>query len=73
MSSQIDIQYDLFDPRPTEMSTLKMEMESLKASQDNVRKGLFARHNEMMKLIMQLDKELSAVRNQLELVAKNRK
>ena len=47
-------QYDMFNPEPTENDLLKDQIQQLKISQDNLRKGLFKRHNDMMKLVIDL-------------------
>lgn len=47
------IQFDLFDEL-TDIEILKKEIEDLRIKNDNVRKGLFARHNELAKLYVEL-------------------
>jgi len=41
---------------------LYQEIQDLRASTDKMRKGLFARHNELSKLVGQLQEELSEVK-----------
>lgn len=43
------IQYDLFEPRPTEVEILKMEMKGVRESCDKVRKKLFAENGKLKK------------------------
>ena len=49
----IAIQYDLFQDLPTETEILKKEIEVLRESQDRQRKSLFAKHAELMKIVVQ--------------------
>lgn len=51
------IQLDFFQPL-SEMDILKEEMRQCRASSDKVRKGLFARHNELAKLYMETKNRL---------------
>lgn len=47
----------LFDPPPNELQSLKDEVKTLKESQDKVRRGMFARHNELAKMYLELKNE----------------
>lgn len=47
------IQFDLFNEL-SEIDLLKKELEEVKTSSENVRKGIFARHNALAKLYMDL-------------------
>ncbi len=55
------IQFDLFDERPTEVEMLKMELKKVRESSDKVRKGLFARHNELAKLYLELHDRMNII------------
>ena len=57
------IQYDLFEPKPTELDLIKAEMNELYDRQEKVRKGLFARHNALVKMFMELKKEFDAMKS----------
>lgn len=57
-----EIQLSLFgnnDP----ISLLMQEIETLKRQNDNVRRGLFARHTELAKLVMQQQRELDTLKS----------
>jgi len=43
---------DLFDPPLSEVDILRKEIASLKESQDRQRKSLFAKHAELMKIVL---------------------
>jgi hypothetical protein len=49
----ISLQWDLFEPIPNETDILRKEIQALKESQDRQRKNLFAKHAELMKIVMQ--------------------
>lgn len=52
MSAQLDI----FETN--DLDSLKEEMKKVKATSENVRKGLFARHNELAKMFLDQQKEI---------------
>ena len=54
------MQYNLF--KETELDTLRQEVLELRLSQSNMRRGLFARHTELARIIEQLQMELSSVK-----------
>lgn len=60
----IQIQYDLFEER-TELNILRKEIEAVKRKDDNVRRGLFARYNDMAKTILNLQEEVAELRGAL--------
>lgn len=45
-----------------EISLLKRELQEVRERSENARKGLFARHNELIKLYMQLKEEVEHVK-----------
>lgn len=55
------IQYDLFEEQ-SEINDLRKELLAVKASNDNVRKGMFARHNELMKMLLEHKLEIDRLR-----------
>lgn len=62
----VQVQFDLFK-ETTDVDIMKAEMESLKESLGNVRRGIFARHNEMAKLILAQQEELDFLKVKLGL------
>jgi hypothetical protein len=56
------LQYHLFEEN-SEICLLKREVEEIKHGCDNVRKGIFARHNEMMKLLMKQQEEIDQLKS----------
>jgi hypothetical protein len=60
----IPIQLDLFE-NPSETDMLQKELKALAESQDRLRKGLFARHSELVKLIMIQQKEIDLLKQGL--------
>lgn len=52
------LQYDLFEAFPSEVEELKAELKAVRESSDKVRKGLFARHNELAKLYLDAHQRL---------------
>jgi hypothetical protein len=55
MSAQIE-QLDLFEE--LKFDSLKREMRKVKETSENVRKGIFARHNELAKMFLEQQKEI---------------
>lgn len=59
-----EVQLNLFgnnDP----ISLLMQEIELLKEQNNNVRKGLFARHNELAKLVLKQQEEIDALKSSM--------
>jgi len=52
------MQYDLF--QDDEVNILRQELLQLRLAQSNMRRGLFARHNQLERLVAQLQEELEA-------------
>ncbi len=53
------IQLDLFEDN--EVVLLRNEMQRVRESSDKVRKGIFARHNELSRLWLELDHRLGII------------
>lgn len=45
------VQLDIFEP--SEFELIKQEMKKVKETSENVRKGIFARHNELAKMFLE--------------------
>lgn len=56
-------QLDLFD-NPTEAEELRREIQELRKRNDSLRKGLFARHNELFRLYLDQQKEIENLKCQ---------
>jgi hypothetical protein len=73
----LHVQLDLFDDPTDENIYLKRQMDALVLAQDKLRKGLFARHNELErnfgKQLLEFGEKLEAIERQLFLLAKNTK
>ncbi len=54
------MQYDLFNS--SEIERLNQECENLRCAISNLRRGLFARHNELNRLISELTEEVNQVK-----------
>lgn len=54
------MQYDMF--AQNEITSLKLEIEELKRSRDALRRGIFARHDALLKTVMALQRELQEVK-----------
>lgn len=67
----IEIQYDLFDEK-SEISIIRKEVEAIKQKDDNVRRGLFARYNDLTKTVVRLQEEIDELRG-IYLKSKNKK
>jgi hypothetical protein len=61
------IQFDLFEPIPTELEMMAMDIKAMRESQDRVRKKLFAENSALKKKIM----ELGYLEQRLERLEKN--
>ena len=53
------VQLDFFEPYT--LSVLKNDLEVVKKSNDNVRKGIFARHNQLLKMYNDLQDRLQII------------
>lgn len=58
MSAQI--QFDLFNEL-SELEIVKKELEDVKTRSENVRRGLFARHNALAKMYIELKDRLDSM------------
>lgn len=67
MPIPIQIQYQLFDPIPTEAELCQKQIDALSEQVGNVRRGLFSRHSELAKLYVQqverADKQQQEINN----------
>ena len=57
------IQYDLFEEK-TELNMLRKEVEAVKRKDDNVRRGLFARYNDLTKTVLRMQEEIAELRGE---------
>jgi hypothetical protein len=55
------IQYDLFEERPSEVDELRMQVRAYKESSDRVRKGIFAKHGDLVKRMMDLEGRMQVI------------
>ena len=55
------IQYDLFEEKPTEVDELRIELAAVRLSSDKVRKAMFARHGELVKLYLEANQRLEII------------
>jgi len=73
MSALFEHQLDLFEPQ-TEDFFLRKEMEALSTAQNNLRKGIFARYNDLASkhgaMLLKQQEEIEALKRQLMMVAK---
>lgn len=60
----MNVQLDLFEEND-ELSLMKKEIRGLLERQENVRKGLFARHNDLMKLYIKQQEEIDKLRSMM--------
>jgi len=60
----MDIQQDLFNNSPLDIlkEEMRMELKVVRDRSDNVRRGLFARHNEIVKEQQRLKQELEEMK-----------
>src|ERR1700721_2338889 len=59
---QIAFQQDMFEEK-SELTELRQEMKVVRESADNVRKGIFARHAELMRLVLRQQIEIQELRD----------
>jgi len=57
----LNVQYELFEEND-ELSILKKEMVEMRIRNNNVQKGLFARHNDLAKLYMKQQDEIERLK-----------
>ena len=55
------IQYDLFEERPSEVDELRMQVKAYKESSDRVRRGIFAKHGDLVKRMMDIEGRMQAI------------
>lgn len=55
------MQLDIFEDN-SDIKILRKEVEEIRERSENARRGLFARHNELIKLYMQLKEEMEHVK-----------
>ena len=55
------IQYELFEPRLTEVEELKLELRAVRESCDKVRKSLFAKNGELAKKMVDVSSRLDVL------------
>ncbi len=55
------IQYDLFEPRPTEYEECQIDIKAVRDSNDKVRKKLFAENGELKKRMYFLEERLQVL------------
>ncbi len=59
-------QLDFFkEEKDCEIEALRKEVESIRKSSDKVRRGLFSRHGEITKLVIDIDQRLSLIEKNL--------
>jgi hypothetical protein len=61
---KIAIQYDFFEEQ-SEFNDLKKKVDMISQGADNVRRGIFARHSALMKLVLKQQEEIEELRNHL--------
>lgn len=61
----MQIQLDLFDPEPSELSLMRLELRALEESMGAVRRGLFARHGELGKAYLECKRECEEMREEV--------
>jgi hypothetical protein len=61
---KIAIQYDFFEEQ-SEFNDLKKKVDLISKGADNVRRGIFARHSALMKLVLKQQEEIEELRNHL--------
>lgn len=67
----LHVQLDLFEEQ-TEELFLQKEVNALIKAQDNLRRGLFARHTEMQRTIGRQQEEIEALKRQFALMLRNK-
>jgi hypothetical protein len=72
MACRSELQLDLFE-KCDESTFLRKEMDDLFNAQHNLRRGIFARINDMGKLMIKQQEEIEALQRQFMMVAKSKK
>lgn len=72
MVCRSELQLDLFETFD-ESTFLRKEMDAIVVAQHNLRRGIFARINDMGKLMVKQQEEIEALQRQLMMVAKAKK
>lgn len=67
----LHVQLDLFEEQ-TEELFLQKEIGALIKAQDNLRRGLFARHNELAKAYVKQQEEIEALKRQFLIFQRNK-
>lgn len=67
----VSMQYDMFE-KVDDLSEVKKQIEATQKECGNVRRGLFARHNELANMVLKLIARCDALENQIQIVAKNK-
>lgn len=60
----MQVQYDLFEDND-DISLMKQEIELIDERTRNVQRGLFARHSELVKMVLKQQEEIDRLRNML--------
>lgn len=60
------IQLDLFEEPPTELDMMREDIKDINTSVGKVRRGLFARHGDLAKLYLELEKKTLEMDNKLD-------
>jgi hypothetical protein len=61
----LSLQYDLFEPIPTDTMLCQKQIDALLCQQDRLRKGLFVRHNELAKMIIKQQDEIDRLKQMI--------
>jgi hypothetical protein len=67
----LHVQLDMFEEQ-TEELFLQKEVNALIKAQDNLRRGLFARHTEMQRVISKQQEEIEALKRQFAIIVRNK-
>lgn len=63
---QLDLFIDLSDPKELRLGLIEDKLKEVKASSDNVRRGIFARHNELSKLYVKLQNDYDTLKLEMD-------
>lgn len=61
----IAIQYDLFEENLDDLSILRKEVETIAERQDRQRRAIFAKHAELMKIVVKQTEEIDKLREMM--------
>ncbi len=67
----MQLELNLDDKVPDDLDYLKKEIEDIRQRSENVRKGIFKRHNELCKMFMILQEELNSIKESLNKMGAN--